>query len=143
MKQQLSEHFSLEELIHSATATARGICNQPYGEAVSNLQNLCQQVLEPLRTFAGQPVVISSGYRCHALNRAVGGAKGSQHCRGEAADIAIPDIATGRRWFEWIRHNCPFDQLIWEQKGGKTWIHVSCRRQDDKNRKQVMTIRKP
>lgn len=138
MKNQLTEHFSLDELIRSRTATTRGICNMPYQKAIDNLQNLCQRVLEPLRLFAKRPVIISSGYRCRALNDAVDGAKKSQHMKGEAADIAIPDIATGKRWFDFIRRNCTFDQLIWEQVGGKTWIHVSCKFNDDDNRKQVI-----
>ena len=138
MKNQLTEHFSLDELIRSNTATTRGICNMPYQAAIDNLQNLCQRVLEPLRQWAGVPVKISSGYRCRELNKAVGGVKNSQHIKGEAADIVFPDIATGRRWFDWLRKHCPFDQLIWEHAGGKTWIHVSCCRNEDKNRKQVI-----
>ena len=81
MKNQLTEHFSLDELIRSTTATTRGICNMPYQAAIDNLQNLCQRVLEPLRQWAGVPVKISSGYRCRELNKAVGGVRTSQHTK--------------------------------------------------------------
>ena len=58
---------------------------------------------------------------------------------GQAADIHIPDTATGNQWFEWMEDNLLFDQLI-KEKSTKTsksfWIHVSFRK-DGKNRQQV------
>lgn len=134
----LSPHFTLEELTRSATAARLGICNEPGIDAISSLQRLCQQVLEPLRTYAQQPVRISSGYRCRALNKAVGGVPNSYHIKGRAADIAMPRCdASGRRltqtearallreWYEWIKGNCQYRELIWESKGSTTWVHVS------------------
>ena len=128
MMEKLSDHFSLEEFTRSVTAARLGICNEPPVSAISNLQWLCQGVLEPLREHAGVPITISSGYRCRQLNDAVGGVKNSQHISGEAADIHLPNIKTGKVWFEFIAHHLVFDQLIWEHGGGATWIHVSaCR----------------
>ena len=137
----LSKHFTLQEMTRSDTATRLGICNDPGIDAISNLQNLCQTVLEPLREYARQPVRISSGYRCRALNRAVGGVRNSRHIHGEAADIAMPLCdasgrrlsfaearATLRRWYVWIKGHCPHDELIWEERAGKpmtAWIHVA------------------
>ena len=138
MKNKLSEHFALEEFTRSATAARLGICNEPGADAISNLQCLCQEVLEPLREHAGVPIVISSGYRCRRLNKAVGGVTNSQHCTGEAADIHLPDAETGHEWFEYIYKHLVFDQLIWEYVGGTAWIHVSYRRKYDKNRRQVL-----
>ena len=136
---RLTEHFKLSEFTRSATATARKIDNTPSKEVISNLKVLCQNVLEPLRAFAGQPIIISSGYRSPALNKAVGGVANSQHMTGQAADIHIPDTATGSAWFEWMEDNLLFDQLI-KEKSTKTsksfWIHVSFRK-DGKNRQQV------
>jgi len=57
------------------------------------------QLLEQLRgQLGGKLVVISSAYRCAVHNRAVGGARQSQHLLGNAADIAVtgaapPDVA--------------------------------------------------
>ena len=51
---QLSTHFKLSEFTRSSTATARGIDNTPTLDVVSNLQQLCIHVLEPLRAFANQ-----------------------------------------------------------------------------------------
>ena len=109
---------------------------------IPHLKTLCEVVLEPLRAFAGKPIVISSGYRCPALNQAVGGASQSQHLRGEAADLHLPSIAEGRAWFRWLIDNTTFDQLIWEHDGrGTHWIHVSCKADPRQNRNQVLRAR--
>ena len=99
---QLTTHFTLSEFIRSEKAQSKGIDNTPSLEAVSNLQYLCQQVLEPLRVWLGKPVVINSGYRCSQLNHLVGGVSNSQHQTGEAADIRLPDKATGQLYAEFI-----------------------------------------
>ena len=105
-----------------------------------NLKTLCEVVLEPLRACAGKPIVISSGYRGPALNRAVGGASQSQHLRGEAADLHLPSIAEGRTWFGWLMDNTTFDQLIWERNPqGSCWIHVSFKADPSRNRNRVVT----
>ena len=137
---QLTSHFRLSEFTRSTTATTRGIPNIPTIEAISNLQQLCLHVLEPLRAFAGCPIAITSGYRSSALNQAVGGSKTSQHMTGEAADIRIPDEQTGRRWFEWLRTNVPYHQLIWEKDTPQSthhWIHIAYR-QYGPNKMQVI-----
>lgn len=140
MATRISKNFTLEELTASATAKARGITNKPDTQQVCNLCALVHHVLQPLRSAVGVSVPISSGFRSEALNRAVGGASSSQHMKGEAADISISgDMAKGKRWFDWIKSHCEFDQLIWEHSSkGTYWIHVSYR-SDGLNRKQVIS----
>lgn len=87
---RLSDHFTLAEFERSATAQAYGIDNSVPNQFIPSLQQLCKEVLEPLRAFAGQPIIIGSGYRCNQLNVKVGGVYASQHTLGEAADIQIP-----------------------------------------------------
>ena len=70
---QLSEHFTLKEFENSAVAQAHGIDNTVPVQYIPTLQQLCHTVLEPLRDFAGVPIIISSGYRCNELNVKVGG----------------------------------------------------------------------
>ena len=131
----MTEHFKLEELIRSSTAQQLGIDNTPSEEVILNLRNLCEKVLEPLRQWYGKPISISSGYRCPALNRAVGGVTKSQHLKGEAADIRLPSIAIGRKMLEYIVFHLPYDQVIWEHNtDGLYWIHVSLKRDPRKNR---------
>lgn len=137
---QLSTHFKLSEFLRSETAARRGIDNTPSLEVVSNLQQLCIHVLEPLRAYFNTPIVVSSGYRSPALNKAVGGSTTSQHMTGEAADLRIPSEAIGKEWFEWIMDNCKFHQLIWEKDSPQSihhWIHVSFK-QDGVNKQQVI-----
>ena len=130
---QLTTHFTLSEFIRSETAQAKGIDNTPSLEAVSNLQYLCQQVLEPLRVWLGKPVVINSGYRSSQLNQLVGGVSNSLHLTGEAADIRLPDKATGQLYAEYILEHCRFDQLLFEQNAkGSCWLHVSCKRKGNR-----------
>ncbi|MDO4496748.1 MAG: D-Ala-D-Ala carboxypeptidase family metallohydrolase [Bacteroidales bacterium] len=141
---QLSAHFRLSEFTRSATAQKLGIDNSldptraEHHHLIDSLRTLCSSVLEPLRQHYHTPIVVTSGYRCPELNRAVGGKEWSQHLKGQAADIRVPDAATGRRWLEWIRTHCDFDQLIWETADKRTfWIHVSFARTSP-NRKQYI-----
>lgn len=128
---QLSPHFTLAELCKSATGIRLGIDNVPNADVIANLQALCVNVLEPIRDYFGRPVTVMSGYRCPDLNRAVNGARGSQHMTGEAADIEIAGVANARlaRWI--ADGNVPFDQVILEfyTRGipDSGWVHVSYR----------------
>lgn len=139
MATQISKNFTLDELTASATARQKGIINAVGHQEVVNLCALVHHILQPLRDAMQEPIKIGSGYRCPALNRAVGGVANSQHMNGQAADLCIDgDKAKGRRWFVWIMANCDFDQLIWEHNvKGSYWVHVSYRT-DGRNRHQVV-----
>lgn len=138
MATRISKNFTLEELRDSATAKRLGIINAPGVDEVCAMCALVHHVLQPLRDAMDEPIKIGSGYRCSALNRAVGGVANSQHVKGQAADLCIDgDLAKGKRWFNYIRQHLPYDQLIWEHNAkGNYWVHVSYRA-DGKNRKQV------
>ena len=87
---QLSPHFELREFTESATAREYGIVNEPPPEAVENLKALCVNTLEPLREALGLPIIITSGYRCKALNELITHhSTRSQHRTGEAADFWV------------------------------------------------------
>lgn len=124
--EQLSKHFTLWEMMRSGTAVRMNIKNVPDEQEKEALRQLCQHVLEPLRCRYGA-IIITSGYRCLRLNRAVGGVPTSQHMRGEAADIFIPNLEIGRKYFDFIKNNTTFDQLIWEPRSADVprWLHVS------------------
>lgn len=138
---KLSEHFSLEEMTKSQTAIRKGIDNTPATQEIENLKALCENVLEKIRLHFGRPIVINSGYRGPKLNKAIGGAKNSQHMTGQAADIEIAGISN-RVLFCWIRDNLNYDQLILEfhkeDIPDSGWVHVSWNISG--NRKQVLTI---
>ena len=137
---KLTEHFNLNEFQRSATAAEKGIDNSIPLSLVPSIKNLCEQVLEPLRQHVGEPVIIGSGYRCQALNTAVGGVTTSQHMKGEAADIHCPDRQKLHDWFVWLIDNTNFDQLLLEKSKTSTWIHVSCKPDIDRNRHMVLRL---
>ena len=141
MAVQITKHFTLDELCASATAKARGIQNKPSAQQIIALVYLTCYVLEPLREAMNEPIPISSGFRCEQLNRAVGGVSNSQHTKGQAADLCIGgDLEKGKRWFNYIKTNLNFDQLIWEHsRSGTYWVHVSFVHPDfGRNRRQVI-----
>lgn len=128
-------HFTLSELIKSDTADRLKIDNTPKGYEYISLTRLVLNTLEPLREICGHPIQITSGFRCEALNKAVGGVSNSQHIRGEAADITAGSIEANKRMFEMAIDYIPFDQIILE-KGGK-WVHISYKNRKE-NRNQVL-----
>ena len=140
---KLSEHFQLKEFERSATAQRLNIDNRVPEALIPNLQALCENVLEPLRQQFEEPVYISSGYRCYALNNCVKGALKSQHMYGQAADIYSKQGAKRlREWYLWMVDNLVFDQLIWETRpNGSKWIHVSYK-STGPNRQQAFSCRK-
>lgn len=89
---KLSSNFKLREFVQSYTAERLGFVNMPYEIAIKNLKKLCCSILQPIRDYLGSPIIISSGYRCPALNSAVKGAPHSFHLQGRAADITSCDI---------------------------------------------------
>lgn len=127
MSTRLTKNFTLEELCKSNTATRLGIKNVPNKTERDSLTRLAENILQPLRDHFDEPIKIGSGYRCEKLNKDVGGVANSQHMKGEAADLCIDgDKAKGKKWFDFIRYNLDFDQLIWEHnKNGSYWVHVS------------------
>lgn len=124
--ERLSPHFTLAEMTRSGVALRHGIANRPGREEVESLRRLCVAVLEPLRRRVGR-VLVTSGFRCRELNARVGGAEGSQHVRGEAADLYVSSAEQARKYAAIIMAHSDFDQLILEPLGSarKRWIHVS------------------
>ncbi len=133
----LTEHFSYYEMTYSAWADRHHVDNTPDALQIAALVHLCQKVLEPLRLQFG-PIRINSGFRSETVNIGVHGVGGSKHLTGEAADIHVPDVATGRAYFRFIKEHCDIDQLLFEYKRmGAVWIHVSCLLDERQNRHQV------
>jgi hypothetical protein len=123
LKMKISEHLSLAEVTRSEYAKRNGINNMPNPEHTENLIELAQKIFEPIRKHFNKPIYISSGYRCKALNTAIGGAKNSQHMKGEALDIDQGNRKENMEIFDFIKNNLEFDQLI--NEFGYDWIHVS------------------
>ena len=124
------KYFTIAELCQSETATAKGIDNTPTEEIKQHLQTLIETVLDPLREWYGKPIYCNSGYRCKALNEAVGGVPTSFHTGGFAADIDVHNTAENKKLFDYIKGNLPFTEMGWEGNGA--WVHVAYNGNDDK-----------
>lgn len=118
----ISKDFSYREFERSEVADAKHICNVITSfEVRDSIQALTENVLQPLRDAWGKPLKVNSGYRCKALNAAVGGVPTSQHVKGEAADIAAGDPVKLARLA--VKLGLPFDQVILYP----TFVHFSHR----------------
>ena len=155
---KLSEHYTLGELTKT---NVKGIDNTPNHAAVLNLKNLCEGWLEDLRFSYNElyclkpgedyhtsenvePIIINSGFRSEAVNKAIGGVSGSNHLSGCAVDIKclgieqtlryaviLLDIADGTRR--------DFDELLIERSPkGTYWVHFAVRHSN--NRRKVRFI---
>ena len=152
MSKEVSDYVSYNEVIHSNTAKANNLNNEPTEEQLELIKALCVNVFDPLREHSGAPIKINSIFRGPELNSKIGGSKTSQHCvgldpsknsYGAAMDIDDEYWRRERNHMnntemgDWIRLNLDYDQLIYEKpvNGYPGWIHVSYR-PDGKNRKQ-------
>lgn len=119
-----SEFFTLEELTKSSTAKRLKIDNTPNAEILKNLQYGVDMVLDPLRRIIQKPIIITSGYRCEKLNKAVGGVSNSWHQQGKAADIHIAGEDNAREIFEILKTLPSVDTILFEHSSNSQWIHV-------------------
>jgi hypothetical protein len=138
-KIKLSNNFSLGEFLKSNTADRLGLHGQynPQPDYITNMIDLCINVLQPLRDQLGQSIRITSGYRCKELNEAIGGSKTSDHSYGRAADIEIYIGGIERNdvlFRTIIELDLPFYQMISEfgTYERPNWIHIAYRKGDDK-----------
>lgn len=132
---KLTENFTLEELLASQVALKEGIDNSANEQQVSNLKTLAEKVLQPIRDLYGKPMIIDSGFRCPALNKAVGGVNTSQHLYGEAADIAVKgNIYDLVMLIKNPENKFVYDQLIYYPR--RNFLHISYR--EGRNRMQYL-----
>lgn len=130
----MMEYFTLHELSRSSTAARLHIDNTPTAEARANLTALVENVLDPLRRAWGRPIHVNSGYRCAAVNRAVGGVPTSMHLSGHAADITTGNPTDNRRLYQLAQDlDLPYFELI-GRKYDFRWLHVSYNPQRAKRR---------
>lgn len=135
---RLSEHFTLDEFIRSDKAAELGIDNYPPPEVLLNLQWLAGN-MEAVRALFGDPIIITSGYRCPQLNQAVGGVVHSDHVRGMAADFKVPAFGTPHQVCMHIAYSgVPYQQLILEFDN---WTHISFPKPGEMARRERLTIR--
>tara|TARA_R100001463_G_scaffold27219_1_gene63216 strand:+ start:1597 stop:2052 length:456 start_codon:yes stop_codon:yes gene_type:complete len=136
----ISKHISDKEGVHSNTALRRGIENIPNEEQLANMKLIAEKLFEPLREWVGGPIKINSFFRSPELNKAIGGSKTSQHCKGQAIDIDDTfGIVSNADMYYYIKNNLSFDQMIWEfgDDDNPNWVHISYV-SEEKNRNRCL-----
>lgn len=132
MTTKLTAHFALQELV---ATQHRDIENRPPPEVVATLRVTAERMEEVRGLLGDRVVTVSSGYRCPALNRAVGGARNSAHLTGHAVDFNCYGFGRPSAVCRALANSdLAFDQLIEEG----TWVHISF---DPRMRRQVLTKR--
>ena len=130
---RLSKNFVLSEITRSNTARRLGISNEPSKEHLANMQVLITELIQPMRDALG-PIRISSGYRSPQLNRAIGGSKKSQHCKGQALDLQFwkDGQMCNEEIYRWVlKSGVKFDQMI--NEFDFAWIHISLKESKIRN----------
>ena len=158
---RLSPHFTLAEMCKTSAKTADGRSAQgdallakniPSHVHIENLKRLCGW-LEMLRSEwnkrygeGDDPIVINSGYRSEAVNKAVGGVKGSNHLTGCAADIRVAGMEQALRYAVILldisdESQEDFDELLLERSPrGTYWLHFAVRPPSQENRRKIRFI---
>ena len=157
-KMKLSEHYTLGEMMKTSV---KDVINMPPKEAIENLKHLCTTWLEDLRYFYNkqyvlepgeeyeksknvEPILINSGYRSEAVNKAIGGVPGSNHLTGCAVDIRVYGIEQALRYAVILMDigdalEQDFDELLIERSPkGTYWLHFAVRPKD--NRRKIRFI---
>lgn len=132
---RLSKNFTLQEL----TKTSRKLDNTPGIKELQNLKRLAD-TLQLVRDLVGRPVIVTSGYRSPAVNKAVGGSSTSAHSKGLAADISVPGMPSTELARLIRDSDIEYDQLILEYPDKPSaWVHIGL--SENKLRMQQLTIR--
>ena len=124
----ISKHISYKEATHSATALRRDLDNTPNDEQLKCMEEVAENLFEPLREWVGGPIKVNSFFRGEPVNTAIGGSKRSQHMKGQAIDIDDTfGHKTNAEMYHYIKDNLDFDQMIWEfgNDENPNWVHIS------------------
>jgi len=142
----LTKNFTLEEAIRSHKADSLHINNSMSPDIEENARLFAQNVLQPLRDKIGEPFLVTSWYRCHKLNQAVGGVPTSAHLSGMALDFVISGYDYKGSYALVLNAlktlGITFDQLIIEynRKTGAKWVHLSALKEKNRNQTFSLTV---
>ena len=124
----ISKHISYHEGTYSQTGVRKDLDNTPDDDQLKRMEEVAENLFEPLREWVGGPIKINSFFRGEPVNTAIGGSRKSQHMKGQAIDIDDTfGHKTNAEMYHYIKDNLDFDQLIWEFGTDKNpnWLHIS------------------
>ena len=124
----ISKHISYHEGTYSQTGVRRDLDNTPDDNQLKRMEEVAENLFEPLREWVGGPIKINSFFRGEPVNTAIGGSRKSQHMKGQAIDIDDTfGHKTNAEMYHYVKDNLDFDQLIWEfgTDENPNWLHIS------------------
>ena len=124
----ISKHISYKEATFSQTALRKDLDNTPSDEQLKCMEEVAENLFEPLREWVGGPIKVNSFFRGEPVNTAIGGYRKSQHMKGQAIDIDDTfGYKTNAEMYHYIKDNLDFDQMIWEfgTDENPNWVHIS------------------
>ena len=147
----ISNNISFKEATKSYQAIKHGIDNVPNEEQLANMISVAEKIFQPVREHFSVAIGVSSFFRHPEVNKAVGGAKASQHMKGQAIDLDADTydktvtvdgeevLLTNKMIFDYIVANLEFDTILWEFGTDKNpnWVHVSYVEGNNRGRKLV------
>ena len=134
------------KLLAELTKTSVMIENVPNEAQVNNLKRLCGWLEELRRRWnslygdGDAPIIINSGYRSEAVNKAVGGVPTSNHTTGCAVDIHVLGMEQLIRYAAILldisdERQEDFDELLLERSPrGTYWLHFAVRQSGNRRR---------
>ena len=144
LTKKLSPNFTLGEMVASDTAKKEGIDNTPTLIAMVHMEELCKNLLQPIRDAWGKPIRVTSGYRCYRLNAKVGGAPTSVHPYGWAADIK-PMSGSYDEFEKFVidflkNSDLKWDQVIREKSRNSKWLHIGLKNRAGRQRMMIFDM---
>ena len=124
----ISKHISYKEATFSQTALRKDLDNTPSDEQLKCMEEVAENLFEPLREWVGGPIKVNSFFRGEPVNTAIGVYRKSQHMKGQAIDIDDTfGYKTNAEMYHYIKDNLDFDQMIWEfgTDENPNWVHIS------------------
>lgn len=121
----LTPHFTIEELAGTSVEKYKKLNLLKAQEQMGKMYMLAG-FAERVREIIGKPVIITSGFRCKELNKAIGGAITSQHVFAEAIDIVVKGMTVQDVFNRIVTSDLKYNQIIIDRnKSGSQWVHLS------------------
>ena len=122
---KLTPHFSLFELAGTSVEKYKKLNLLKAQEQMGKMYMLAG-FAERVREIVGKPLIITSGYRCPELNKAIGGAITSQHIFCEAIDFVVKGLRPEDVFNRIVTSDLKYNQIIIERNTkGSQWVHIS------------------
>lgn len=135
------KYFTIKELCCSSSFPRLVEIPQQDSIIYNNLNHLIDNLLDPIREGINRPITVYSGYRPPRLNKAVNGAKNSNHLYGYAADVYCKNPLDMVK--KLIELGIDFDECIVEKatlSNGKLtgckWVHLALK--SSNNRRKLL-----